>query len=145
MNSATTNDPSAARVQVKNPPIVGTEELQRPFRFTPSRPSVAKPVPPTKMKRKSSRKATHTSSLTEFDFEAPAARQVSLAGDFNNWDANALPLQKGPDGFWRVSVPLKPGRYEYRFYVDGVWQDDPFAQQRVANPLGSQNCVKIVV
>ena len=97
------------------------------------------------MKRKSSIKATHTTSLTKFDFEAPAARQVSLAGDFNSWDANALPLQKGPDGFWRVSVPLKPGRYEYRFYVDGVWQDDPFAQQKVANPVGSHNCVQIVV
>ena len=83
--------------------------------------------------------------LTEFDFEAPAARQVSLAADFNQWNTNALPMQKGPDGFWRVRVSLKPGRYEYRFCVDGVWQDDPFAQARVVNPLGSANCVKTVV
>jgi 1,4-alpha-glucan branching enzyme len=97
-----------------------------------------------KLKSESSPKATHTTRVMEFAFEAPAARQVSLAADFNHWDANALPMQKWPDGFW-VSVSLKPGRHEYRFYVDGVWQDDPFAQQRVANPLGSQNCVKIVV
>ena len=96
------------------------------------------------MKRKGSKKTTHTSSLTEFAFEAPVAGRVSLAGDFNNWVTDALPLQKGPDGFWRVSVPLKPGRYEYRFHVDGVWQDDPFAQQKAANSMGSENCVRIV-
>jgi len=145
MNSTTTNNQNAASVCVKDTLAVRNEELPRAFPFTPSRPSVAKPVPPPKIKRKSSRKATRTSSLTKFDFEAPAARQVSLAGSFNNWDTDALPLQNGPDGFWRVSVPLKPGRYEYRFYVDGDWQDDPFAQQKVANPLGSLNCVKIVV
>lgn len=98
-----------------------------------------------KTKRQSSRKGAHTNGLTAFAFEAPAAHQVSLAADFNHWDAKALPMQKDPDGMWRVSVPLKPGRYEYRFFVDGDWQDDPFAQQKVANPLGSHNCVQIVV
>jgi 1,4-alpha-glucan branching enzyme len=93
---------------------------------------------------KASRRPSRNVRLTEFDFEAPAARQVSLAGDFNHWDIKALPMQKGLDGFWRVRVPLTPGRYEYRFCVDGGWQDDPFAQQKTANPVGSQNCVQIV-
>ena len=96
------------------------------------------------MKRNASKIVTHTNRRTEFAFEAPAAGQVSLAADFNHWDAKALPMQKGPDGMWRVSVRLKPGRYEYRFYVDGDWQDDPFAQQKAANSVGSENCVRIV-
>jgi 1,4-alpha-glucan branching enzyme len=81
---------------------------------------------------------------TQFAFQAPANKHVSLVADFNNWDTQASPMQKGLDGFWRLSVPLKPGRYEYRFYADGVWQDDPAAQQKAANALGTQNCVRMV-
>jgi 1,4-alpha-glucan branching enzyme len=81
---------------------------------------------------------------TQFAFPAPAARQVSLAGDFNRWDAKAMPMHKGSDGVWHLNVSLKPGRHEYRFVADGVWQDDPAATQRIANALGTENCVKTV-
>jgi 1,4-alpha-glucan branching enzyme len=79
-----------------------------------------------------------------FAFPAPAARQVSLAGDFNHWDPQAMPMHKGPHGTWYLNVALQPGRHEYRFVADGVWQDDPAAQDRIANALGGENCVKIV-
>ena len=82
--------------------------------------------------------------MTQFAFQAPTARQVSLAGDFNNWDTKAGPMQRGPDGAWHLSVPLKPGRYEYRFFADEVWCDDPAAQQRAANSMGTENCVRVV-
>jgi 1,4-alpha-glucan branching enzyme len=85
-----------------------------------------------------------TGSRTEFTFHGPKTQRVSLAADFNNWDTGAAPMQKDPDGFWRLSVPLAPGRYEYRFYADGVWHNDPTAHQRAANPLGTENCVRIV-
>jgi len=49
-----------------------------------------------------------------FAFAAPAAKQVSLAGDFNNWDSHAMPMRKGANGVWHLSVALKPGRHEYR-------------------------------
>jgi 1,4-alpha-glucan branching enzyme len=90
--------------------------------------------------------ANETPKLTAiaFTFEAPTARQVSLAGDFNNWDTKALPMRTGTDGLWHLRVPLKPGRHEYRFIADGVWQDDPAAEQRTANAWGGQNCVKVV-
>ena len=58
-------------------------------------------------------------NLVPFAFAAPAARQVALAGDFNQWDSEALPMRKGADGVWHLNVPLKPGRHEYRFVVDG--------------------------
>ena len=82
--------------------------------------------------------------MTQFAFQAPTARQVSLAGEFNNWDTQARPMHKGPDGVWHLSVALRPGRYEYRFFADGVWCDDPAAQQRAANSLGTENCVCVV-
>jgi len=82
--------------------------------------------------------------MTQFAFQAPAARQVSLAGEFNNWDTKAGPMHKGPDGVWHLSVALKPGRYEYRFLADGVWCDNPAAEQKAANSLGTENCVRVV-
>ena len=60
-----------------------------------------------------------------FVFPAPAARRVSLAGDFNNWDPEDMPMYKGSDGVWYLTVSLPPGRHEYRFVADGVWQDNP--------------------
>lgn len=79
-----------------------------------------------------------------FAFSAPAARHVSLAGDFNQWDPKTMPMRKGTDSVWHLSVALKPGRHEYRFVADGVWQDDPTAQHKTANAMGSENCVKTV-
>ncbi len=83
-------------------------------------------------------------SPIQFTFQAPKAGRVSLAGDFNNWDPKALPMRKGTDGVWHLSVALKPGRHEYRFIADGVWHDDPTAQQRTSNSMGGVNCVRTV-
>ena len=82
--------------------------------------------------------------MTQFAFRAPNARQVTLAGDFNNWDTEAARMHKAPDGVWHLSVALKPGRYEYRFFADEVWCDDPAAQLRAANSMGTENCVRVV-
>jgi 1,4-alpha-glucan branching enzyme len=81
---------------------------------------------------------------SQFAFQAPTARQVCLAGDFNNWDTKAGPMHKGSDGVWHLSLSLKPGRYEYRFVADEVWCDDPAAPQRAANSMGTENCVRVV-
>jgi len=98
------------------------------------------------MKTQSSenKNSANVNRLTQFAFQAPTARQVSLAGEFNNWDTQAGPMHKGPDGVWHLSVALKPGRYEYRFLADEVWCDDPAAQQKAGNSLGTENCVRIV-
>ena len=82
--------------------------------------------------------------MTQFSFSAPAARQVCLVGDFNNWDTKAGPMHRGPNGVWHLGVALKPGRHEYRFFADEVWYNDPAAQQKAKNSLGTENCVRIV-
>jgi 1,4-alpha-glucan branching enzyme len=79
-----------------------------------------------------------------FSFAAPRARQVSLAGDFNNWNPEDMPMYKSSNGVWYLSVSLTPGCHEYRFIADGVWQDDPTTGQRIVNTMGSENCVKTV-
>jgi 1,4-alpha-glucan branching enzyme len=87
---------------------------------------------------------TNVHPTTQFVFHAPTARQVSLAGDFNNWDPMAGPMHRGHDGVWHLNVALKPGRYEYRFFADEVWCNDPAATQKAVNFLGTENCVRIV-
>ncbi len=75
---------------------------------------------------------------------AGSAKQVNLAGDFNNWDASANLMKKEKNGLWKTTLSLKPGRYEYRFLIDGNWENDPACCDCVPNEFGSENCVKIV-
>ena len=55
-----------------------------------------------------------------------------------------MPMYKGSNGVWYLTVSLPPGRHEYRFVADGTWKDDPTAQQKITNAMGSENCVKTV-
>ena len=87
--------------------------------------------------------ATKTSRVKPIDFKlyAPRAKQVSLAGSFNNWDTRSLSARKDTKGNWAVKVNLKPGRYEYKFVVDGSWLNDPRCTACVPNAFGGQNCI----
>lgn len=77
----------------------------------------------------------------QFKLHAPQARKVSLAGTFNNWDTKALSAKKDTQGNWVVKTNLKPGRYEYKFFVDGSWINDPRCNICVPNSFGTHNCV----
>lgn len=79
-----------------------------------------------------------------FSLSAPTAQSVQLAGCFTGWEASALPLKRQKSGLWKVTVPLDPGSYHYRFIVDGQWQDDPACTTRVSNPFGTEDCVLTV-
>jgi 1,4-alpha-glucan branching enzyme len=83
---------------------------------------------------------------TEFSVHAPNANEIFLAGDFNNWqnDSKDFRLRKFRDGTWKKMVKLKPGVYEYQFVVDGRWWTDPAHKNRIANPYGTENSVKVV-
>ena len=80
----------------------------------------------------------------EMRLSAPKARTVFIAGSFNGWDPQRTPLRKDLRGVWHASLPLSPGRYEYRFIVDGQWQEDPSARESVPNPHGARNSVLVV-
>jgi 1,4-alpha-glucan branching enzyme len=69
------------------------------------------------------------------------ANQVSLSGGFNGWAANATPLKRNENGHWQTIVALAPGRYEYKFVVDGEWIPDPLAREHVWNSHGTLNSV----
>jgi 1,4-alpha-glucan branching enzyme len=62
-----------------------------------------------------------------FYCQAPQAKQVSLVGDFNNWEPSATPMIRQPDGRWMASLELSHGYHEYAFLVDGIRVLDPDA------------------
>jgi 1,4-alpha-glucan branching enzyme len=79
-----------------------------------------------------------------FSYEAPSAKTVSVLGDFNRWDARIHPMKKNSRGRWNKIMMLFPGRYEYRFLVDGKWQNDPHNEQTCKNCYGSNNNYVII-
>ena len=93
---------------------------------------------------KSKAEAKVLTKKAPFEFLAPEAREVCLAGDFNNWDPNANLMKKDKKGIWKATLSLKPGRYEYRFLVNGNWVNDPACCDCVPNEFGTQNCVRVV-
>lgn len=89
-----------------------------------------------------------TSRATRFTCPAPSAQAVFLAGSFNGWDPAATPLAKDAEGNWGVTVDLPPGRYEFKFVVDGEWCCEPGCDEPnhgcpncVPNPFGTMNRV----
>ncbi len=80
-----------------------------------------------------------TTKSIQFSYYAPEAQQVSLVGDFNSWNTNSCNLSKSGTGEWSAPLSLKPGAYDYKFFVDGEWREDPNSKQRVQNTYGSQN------
>jgi len=77
----------------------------------------------------------------EFALEKPKAQQVILMGDFNQWNPKTHPMRRDENGVWRETVMISPGRYEYRFWVDGKWHNDPHNTLRCPNCFGSENNV----
>ena len=69
------------------------------------------------------------------------AQSVSVAGDFSDWQTDRYPLKKDEKGLWTITIRLAPGRYEYRFVVDGEWLNDPKCDERTPNEFGGENCV----
>jgi 1,4-alpha-glucan branching enzyme len=72
------------------------------------------------------------------------ARKVSVAGDFNAWDTEALPMKKGEKGF-TATVELDADKeYQYRYFVNGErWENDNAPDATV--PSGFPDCENCVV
>ena len=77
---------------------------------------------------------------------AVQAESVALCGDFNDWLADATPLELGSDGYWRVAVALQPGRsYRYRYLINGErWENARDADAYVPNPYGGTDSVVVL-
>jgi 1,4-alpha-glucan branching enzyme len=81
--------------------------------------------------------ATVHSGGVHFGVWAPFAESVSVTGDFNNWDYNATPMQKGDGGVWQVDVDIAQDGQEYQYVVHyqgkQFLRNDPRALQLTAS------------
>ena len=84
----------------------------------------------------------------DFSCHAPEAQAVFVAGTFNDWCADTLPLEKQTGGHWRTTLRLPPGHHEFKFIVDGQWCCEPGCEHEhqgcpkcVQNEFGTMNRV----
>jgi len=71
---------------------------------------------------------------------APHADEVYVVGSFNDWNKDAHPLARQPDGVWSADVPRATPGDEYRFRLIAQGQElsriDPYAR-RVTTSVGN--------
>ena len=78
-----------------------------------------------------------------FTVEARDAGRVQLAGDFNEWMLEGSEMS-AEGNIWKTIVKLAPGRYRYRYVVDGRWITDPLNAEVEPAPYGEQNSVLVL-
>jgi 1,4-alpha-glucan branching enzyme len=88
--------------------------------------------------------ASPKANRISLELTKPEAKNVFVAGSFNEWKPEETPLMCVGDGRWAGDLVVKPGRHEYLFVVDGQWLPDPNAKESVQNPFGGRNSVLVV-
>ena len=84
---------------------------------------------------------SYTDSVARFFLPGyPDARQVFISGTFNDWSTSQSRVKK-IDGGWSVTLPLKPGKYAYKYIIDGRWTQDPGIKLRENDLNGGYNSV----
>lgn len=74
-----------------------------------------------------------------FSVDAPGAKEVYVAGDFNNWHLDDNSRMQFDHGIWSKKFNLLAGRYHYRFVVDGRWVEDANNPNAEVNPFGTKD------
>ena len=94
----------------------------------------------------------------KFLYEAPQARDVNLCGNWNDngWCGTQASgrfdqvigtmTDEDKDGIWEVIIPLRPGRYQYKYAIDwGIrWVHDRNNPLGVEDGHGGQNSILIL-
>ncbi|HTX88154.1 MAG TPA: glycogen-binding domain-containing protein [Bacteroidales bacterium] len=82
----------------------------------------------------------HAGIATFFLPKRLEANQVYLSGTFNNWGTLQTPMMKTDSG-WIVSIRLTPGKYLYKYILDGRWMQDPYNRLEEDDENGGNNSV----
>jgi hypothetical protein len=70
----------------------------------------------------------------------PRAHDVNIAGSFNSWNPISDPMI-GVDSGWIFKTTLDPGKYFYKYIVDGNWITDPNNDLKENDGVGNINSV----
>jgi len=106
------------------PSVVLFENIRKFVRTTPEDPGLA-PTRTRGVPHVAAQPGMPQPRFVRFTLKAKEVKQVFLAGDFNLWRKDKLPMTSVKKGEWSVLVPLPAGRYRYRFVADGKELPDP--------------------
>lgn len=78
-----------------------------------------------------------------FAISAPEANEITLVGDFNEWNTVANPLKKLKNGTFKTILDLDVKKsYQYRYIVDGSYVNDDEAEALIFNDFANtENCI----
>jgi hypothetical protein len=68
------------------------------------------------------------------------AQAVFISGSFNGWSTTGTPMRRAGKG-WMVDLELPPGKYLYKYIVDGRWTIDPVNRLTERGGAGTRNSV----
>lgn len=78
-------------------------------------------------------------------FEGTPGAEIVVAGSFNGWTVQdpkkAKKMKEEGEGRYTINMFLPVGEYEYKFYQDGEWFNDPVATEHKPNSFGTFNSV----
>jgi hypothetical protein len=78
-----------------------------------------------------------TDGTLTFVYIGTAGRQVSISGDFNNWDPFADPLKESEPGVYTIGIRVRPGSHYYCFFTNGTRIIDPLNPGVAKDPAGN--------
>lgn len=67
-----------------------------------------------------------------------SAKKVVFTGGFNNWRLDEYAMTQ-ENGEWIITLPLRKGKWEYRYIIDGMWYTDHSAPIAPSNVNGQWN------
>lgn len=84
--------------------------------------------------------AVEDSTVTFYLRAHKKAKNVYLSGSFNNWIPDSLRMIQTDSG-WIAPVKLAPGKYWYKFIIDGQWDIDRDNPNTENDGMGNDNSV----
>ncbi|MCH9002583.1 MAG: AAA family ATPase [Planctomycetes bacterium] len=110
-------------------------------------PTLAKAASPEEVDRKiAAIYGVHQEGeIVVFRSHNPGAKEVQLAGDFNDWMPHTTPMRSLVEGDFEARLRLPKGRYRYRLVVDGRWSHDMHNPIVETNDYGELNSIAEVV
>jgi 1,4-alpha-glucan branching enzyme len=92
---------------------------------------------------------TKTKTKCRVTFKYPNQEQADsavLAGEFNGWSKNGIPMKRLKNGSFSVTISLNSGcSYGFRYVLDdNAWVNDPEADEYAANEHGENNSVVVL-
>ena len=142
----TPRSPMADPVFASPPPSASQQRPAPPLSaLPPSIPAQSSPAPasPEEIDRKiAAIYGVHQEGeVVVFRSHNPEAKEVQLAGDFNDWMPHTTPMRSLANGDFEARLRLPRGKYRYRLVIDGRWSHDLHNSNVETNDYGELNSI----